>query len=204
MLEADADHVWSKLSNWAVVYFAARSLRQIFTSAYALAPILIATLRADSLWVPAMLLSAAIALILGHAFLFVRRFDYRWSESGLIVRQGVFQRAQLDLDFSRIQNVSVVRPIYFKPLGLASLAIDSAGSSEEEVTLAALEGTLAESLRQRIVDARLTVQASDSIEPVQDDVVLIQRSARDIVIHGLSSNQAWLVLAGLLLSLIHI
>ena len=49
MLEADADHVWSKLSNWAVVYFAARSLRQIFTSAYALAPILIATLRADSL-----------------------------------------------------------------------------------------------------------------------------------------------------------
>lgn len=198
MLEADADHVWSKLSNWAVVYFAARSLRQIFTSAYALAPILIATLRADSLWVPAMLLSAAIALILGHAFLFVRRFDYRWSESGLIVRQGVFQRAQLDLDFSRIQNVSVVRPIYFKPLGLASLAIDSAGSSEEEVTLAALEGTLAESLRQRIVDARLTVQASDSIEPVQDDVVLIQRSARDIVIHGLSSNQAWLVLAGLL------
>ena len=198
MLEADADHVWSKLSNWAVVYFAARSLRQIFTSAYALAPTLIATLRADSLWVPAMLLSAAIALILGHAFLFVRRFDYRWSESGLIVRQGVFQRAQLDLDFSRIQNVSVVRPIYFKPLGLASLAIDSAGSSEEEVTLAALEGTLAESLRQRIVDARLTVQASDSTEPVQDDVVLIQRSSRDIVIHGLSSNQAWLVLAGLL------
>ena len=198
MLEADADHVWSKLSNWAVVYFAARSLRQIFTSAYALAPILIATLRADSLWVPALLLSAAIALILGHAFLFVRRFDYRWSESGLIVRQGVFQRAQLDLDFSRIQNVSVVRPIYFKPLGLASLAIDSAGSSEEEVTLAALEGTLAESLRQRIVDARLTVQASDSTEPVQDDVVLIQRSSRDIVIHGLSSNQAWLVLAGLL------
>ena len=198
MLEADADHVWSKLSNWAVVYFAARSLRQIFTSAYALAPILIATLRADSLWVPALLLSAVIALILGHAFLFVRRFDYRWSESGLIVRQGVFQRAQLDLDFSRIQNVSVVRPIYFKPLGLASLAIDSAGSSEEEVTLAALEGTLAESLRQRIVDARLTVQASDSIEPVQDDVVLIQRSSRDIVIHGLSSNQAWLVLAGLL------
>ena len=198
MLEADADHVWSKLSNWAVVYFAARSLRQIFTSAYALAPILIATLRADSLWVPALLLSAAIALILGHAFLFVRRFDYRWSESGLIVRQGVFQRAQLDLDFSRIQNVSVVRPIYFKPLGLASLAIDSAGSSEEEVTLAALEGTLAESLRQRIVDARLTVQAPDSTEPVQDDVVLIQRSARDIVIHGLSSNQAWLVLAGLL------
>ena len=60
-----------------MVYFAARSLRQIFTSAYALAPILIATLRADSLWVPAMLLSAAIALILGHAVLFVRRFAYR-------------------------------------------------------------------------------------------------------------------------------
>ena len=42
------------------------------------------------------------------------------------------------------------------------------------------------------------MQAPDSTEPVQDDVVLIQRSARDIVIHGLSSNQAWLVLAGLL------
>ena len=123
MLESDGvgDAEWSKLSNWAVVYFSFRSLRQIVTNAYALAPILIATLRADSLWVPASLLSAGLLVILGHSWLVVRRFEYQWSGSGLIVKHGIFQRAQLDLEFSRIQNVAVLRPFYFKPLGLVSL-----------------------------------------------------------------------------------
>ena len=200
LLESDGvgDAEWSKLPNWAVVYFSFRGLRQSVTNAYALAPILIATLRADSLWVPASLLSAGLLVILGHSWLVVRRFEYQWSGSGLIVKQGIFQRAQLDLEFSRIQNVSVLRPFYFKPLGLVSLAIESAGSSEEEVTLAALDGALAESLRQRIAQAR---SESQGLHPEPDapiDPLLIERSFRDLVLHGLSSNQAWLVLAGLL------
>ena len=189
---------WSKLSNWAMVYFSIRSLSQIFTNGYALAPILITVLQADSLWVPALLLSAVIVLIILHSWLVVRRFEYRWSEFGLMVRQGIFQRAQLDLDYSRIQNVSVLRPFYFKPLGLVALAIDSAGSSEEEITLAALDESLAERLRERIADARLSTESTAAAAEKQDEPTLIERVSSDLVIHGLSSNQAWLVLAGLL------
>ena len=189
---------WSKLSNWAVVYFSIRSLSQIFTNGYALAPILITVLQADSLWVPALLLSAVIVLIILHSWLVARRFEYRWSESGLMVRQGIFQRAQLDLDYSRIQNVSVLRPFYFKPLGLVALAIDSAGSSEEEITLAALDESLAERLRERIAAARLGTESTAAALETQDEPILIERVSMDLVIHGLSSNQAWLVLAGLL------
>ena len=189
---------WSKLSNWAVVYFSIRSLSQIFTNGYALAPILITVLQADSLWVPALLLSAVIVLIILHSWLVARRFEYRWSESGLMVRQGIFQRAQLDLDYSRIQNVSVLRPFYFKPLGLVALAIDSAGSSEEEITLAALDESLAERLRERIAAARLGTESTAAALETQDEPILIERISMDLVIHGLSSNQAWLVLAGLL------
>jgi putative membrane protein len=181
-----------------MVYFSIRSLSQIFTNGYALAPILITVLQADSLWVPALLLSAVIVLIILHSWLVACRFEYRWSESGLMVRQGIFQRAHLDLDYSRIQNVSVLRPFYFKPLGLVALAIDSAGSSEEEITLAALDESLAERLRERIADARLNTESTAAAVEMQDEPILIERGSLDLVIHGLSSNQAWLVLAGLL------
>jgi putative membrane protein len=181
-----------------MVYFSIRSLSQIFTNGYALAPILITVLQADSLWVPALLLSAVIVLIILHSWLVARRFEYRWSESGLMVRQGIFQRAHLDLDYLRIQNVSVLRPFYFKPLGLVALAIDSAGSSEEEITLAALDESLAERLRERIADARLNTESTAAAVEMQDEPILIERGSLDLVIHGLSSNQAWLVLAGLL------
>ena len=47
-----------------------------------------------------------------------------------------FEVAQIDLDFSRVQNVLIINPFYFRPLGLVSLTIESAGSSDEEVVLA--------------------------------------------------------------------
>ncbi len=197
MPEAPSDRAWAKLSSWAVVYFSFRSTRRIVTNAYTLAPILVATLRADSLWLPVLLLGAGLLFIVVHSWLVVRRFEYRWSDSRLIVKQGIFRRVQLDLEFSRIQNVSVLKPFYFKPLGLVSLAIESAGSSAEEVTLAALDATVAEPLRQRIVQARSAAQQRPELETLAD-ALMLERRYGDLIIHGLSSNQAWLVLAGLL------
>ena len=87
MPEAPSDRAWAKLSSWAVVYFSFRSTRRIVTNAYTLAPILVATLRADSLWLPVLLLGAGLLFIVVHSWLVVRRFEYRWSDSRLIVGQ---------------------------------------------------------------------------------------------------------------------
>ena len=184
---------WSRLSPWAVAYHSAHSIRKILTNAVTLAPIVVGITQADGWLVPGIAVGLGIAAIVLHAGLSVRRFRYQLLDGRLKVRQGIFEVAQIDLDFSRVQNVSIINPFYFRPLGLVSLTIESAGSSDEEVVLAALRDDHAEHIRQAIAQSRT---AAAAITEEQDAEVLITREPRDLVIHGLSSNQAWLVLAG--------
>jgi putative membrane protein len=193
--QLDGAEQWSTLSPWAVVYFSAHSIRQILTNGVTLAPIVVGLLQADGLLVPGIVIGSAIALIILHAWLSVRRFKYQLLDRRLKVRQGILQVAQIDLDFSRVQNVSIVSPFYFRPLGLVSLTIESAGSSEEEIILAALHEQHAEQIRQSIARSRAVASSHPSAQ-VTDEELLVTRETRDLFIHGISSNQAWLVVAG--------
>lgn len=190
-----ADASWSALSPWAVIYFSANSVRQILTNSFTLAPIALGLLQADGLLVPAIIAALAILGIVLHACLVVRRFRYQVHDHRMKVRQGIFNVAQIDLDFSRIQNVSIVNPFYFRPFGLVTLTIETAGSSDEEVVLAALAADRAEQLRSTISQMQEVATAGTSVGKA-DSTVVLTRATRDLVIHGLSSNQAWLVLAG--------
>ena len=192
-VQVDESAQWSRLSTWAVVYYSANSIRQILTNAVTLAPIVVGITQADGWLVPGIAVGLGIAAIVVHAGLSVRRFRYQLLDGRLKVRQGIFEVAQIDLDFSRVQNVSIINPFYFRPLGLVSLTIESAGSSDEEVVLAALRDDHAERIRQTIAQSRKAAAANTE---ERDAMVLITRQPRDLVIHGLSSNQAWLVLAG--------
>jgi putative membrane protein len=80
-------------------------------------------------------------------------------------------------------------------LGLVSLTIESAGSSEEEIILAALHEQHAEQIRQSIARSRAVASSHPSAQ-VTDEELLVTRETRDLFIHGISSNQAWLVVAG--------
>lgn len=193
--QATADASWSALSPWAVIYFSANSIRQILTNSFTLAPIALGLLRADGLFVPAVIAALSILGIVLHACLVVRRFRYQVHDHRMKVRQGILNVAQIDLDFSRIQNVSIVNPFYFRPLGLVTLTIESAGSSDEEVVLAALAADRAEQLRSAISQVQEVSTAGTRVIEA-DSTVVLTRATRDLVIHGLSSNQAWLVLAG--------
>ena len=143
-----------------MAYHSAHSIRKILTNAVTLAPIVVGITQADG-WLVRwhLLIGLGIAAIVLHAGLSVRRFRYQlgWT---LEVRRGIFEVAQIDLDFSRVQNVSIINPFYFRPLGLVSLTIESAGSSDEEVVLAALRDDHAEHIRQAIAQSRTAAAAN--------------------------------------------
>src|SRR5690606_28232996 len=107
--------------------------------------------------------------------------------------------------FARIQNINLEDPFYFRPLGLVTLKLDSAGSAGEEVHLAALARSDAEALRAFILrrkrqlggDERVLAAAADvSVPPAKE--VCFTRSVEDLVVHGLTNNRAYLAIAGIM------
>ena len=116
-VQVDESAQWSRLSTWAVVYYSANSIRQILTNAVTLAPIGVGITQADGWLVPGIAVGLGIAAIVVHAGLSVRRFRYQLLDGRLKVRQGIFEVAQIDLDFSRVQNVSIINPclLYTSP-----------------------------------------------------------------------------------------
>lgn len=194
---------WRRLSAWSIPHFAARAIVDNLRTALFAAPATYGV--SQSAWqeyswtVPA----AIVAAVLIGAVLSYRFFSYRLRGDFVDVRQGVLFRKELNLSFARIQNIDIQQPFYFRPLGLVTLKMDSAGSSRDEVHLAALTRPEAEALRRDIVarkrqldgDERVVDEAADAAPPAPEDVCCT-RSVEDLIVHGLTNNRAWLVVAG--------
>lgn len=155
----------------------------------------------------------ALALyILAGAFLRYFFYSFRVLEDGIQVKQGVLFKKQLDLNFKRIQNVNIRHPIYFRPLKLVMLKIDGAGSKNEEVNIAALTLESAKAIRKtvQIKKGQLSPEASNDGSHInnEDDAnaaaalgeeePFYTRSFRDLVIHGLTNNRAWIIVGGII------
>jgi putative membrane protein len=139
-----------------------------------------------------------VRAVLNHLF-----YSYRLHGDFVEVRQGALFRTHLDLAFVRIQNINIEHPWYFRPLGLVTLKIDSAGSSRDEVDLAALTIADAEALRAQIVAKKRHLDADERVldethqEPAVAEQAFFTRSLHDLVIHGLTNGRAWLAIAGI-------
>ena len=64
---------------------------------------------------------AALLAVVGFAFSIVSylRFRYRISDDRILLRQGVVHREELDIDFHRVQNITIKEPFYMRPVGLS-------------------------------------------------------------------------------------
>lgn len=83
-------------------------------------------------------LAALALLIVGSAVLNWRYTRFRVTASGIELQRGLLQKEQLQLAMSRIQELQVQQPFYFKPLQLYTVSLDSAGSQEQEFYLTGL------------------------------------------------------------------
>jgi putative membrane protein len=83
-------------------------------------------------------ITALALLILGSALLNWRYTLFRVSAQGIELRRGVLQKEHLLLANSRIQELQVQQPFYFRPLRLFTVSLDSAGSQQQEFYLTGL------------------------------------------------------------------
>lgn len=197
---------WLRTSWVAVIYHIVTTLTRIARDAwYSLIPIFAFTKSGDSrssFLFYLLSISALTTIII--ALLKYLNFGYRLTESGISIRSGVLQRKSTHIDFARIQNINIKQSFYFKPLKVATLLIETAGSSNEEGAIVGIGKTKAENLRRRLLKAKAALEPVDfedsskdyddqSYETNQSEHLLINGiSVKDRFLHGVASN-AWLV-----------
>jgi len=195
-----AASIWSRTSPIAVVFFFITVLRTAINAGWYRIVGIWGAIQAGkaSFILPALAVLAMLGIAL--AILSWWRFRYRLSNNKILIRKGVLQRDQVTIEFSKVQNVRLLEPVYARPFGLALLEIDTAGSARQEVTLGGIDLGLARRLRDRIVGHQ------DHIDPTMDpepDVnqsdqatqLLLNRSVKEICIYGLTHNGLFWVAA---------
>ncbi len=77
---------------------------------------------------------------MAYKIIFVLRLEYEINEKGNVIKtRGVIGRFRQDLPFKRITNIHKNRSWWYRLLGLTEVQIQTAGSSDIEMTLEGLE-----------------------------------------------------------------
>ncbi|WP_299071833.1 PH domain-containing protein [uncultured Paraglaciecola sp.] len=206
---------WQTLSPIAILYFAVSLVKHLLGNFIYLLPVFALSYKNiiahPFIWLPAILM--AFALLSLFAFASFKVYRYRLTDDNIEIRSGIFSKKHLNLPFSRVQNVKIEQPIYYRISGHACLHLDTAGSAKNEAKLVAIKLDFAHQLKTRIqryvkdntldtCQDNLATGLSDilpgaSSSQSQQEIMLNQRQLSDLVIHGITSNRIWILLGGL-------
>jgi len=222
--ESDTEHLsneqdvnkWQRISPIAMAYFTIRFIYAIFSNIIYMAPAIVLgykqILDNPDIWLPIVI--AAITLIAFGTFLSFYFFQYRLTDGHIEIRSGVFAKKYVNLPFTRIQNVKLEQPIYYRPFDYTCLQLDTAGSAKQEAKIVALKVNFAEQLKKEILASHKAIEidelageidskTNDNTEQnseelnTENEVVLNRRSLKDLIIHGLTNNRIWIFIGGL-------
>ena len=202
---------WQRLSPIAIIFFAFSLIKALAGQLIFIAPAAVVGYKQltenPAIWLPILLVLITVLVV--SALLKFYYFQYRLSKNTIEIRAGVFKKSHTNLPFSRIQNVKLERPFYYRLSGYACLQLDTAGSSKQEVNVAALPLAFAEALKHEIlsqhnasIEENNTATQSDAAanplgnasNPNQQEILLNTRSLKDLFIHGVTSNRIWIFL----------
>ncbi|MBE9548661.1 MAG: PH domain-containing protein [Proteobacteria bacterium] len=195
------DH-WQRLSPLSVIFFIGKFLvRLIKDGLSTFAPLLIIILASSNkLIMMAVLGAGLLTLMLGGSVLQFWFFKFRQHDDQILINDGVFQKNHRVIRFERVQNINLLSPIYFRPFGLVTLQVETAGSKDNEADLAGIPIATAEQLRRQILDYQQSSRGKHATETAtvenhENSTIVASASLRDLLAYGVSSNSVFLFLA---------
>lgn len=144
-------------------------------------------------WAAAVVLPV---LVVG-AFVYHRRFRYRLDADAFVMRHGLFEVRELRLPLERVQNVEIHRSLLLRILGLARVALESAGTTGTEVELPGIPLDEAQQMRAFVLARGQTDRTVDVPDPAREETASTAFEPGPVALfqHGLCSGQQWLILA---------
>jgi putative membrane protein len=206
-IDKSATQQWQRISPIAIVYFIAKFIKGLLSNIVVFLPALYFSsdliLDNPTIWLP--IIVTLISLLFIGTFLSFYFFQYRLNDDHIEIRSGVISKTHINLPFSRIQNVKLEQPLYYRWFNYTCLELDTAGSAKQEAKVVALKSDFAEQLKAEILAKHHQSHIQDQAEEDQqatnaeliDEVILNTRSISDLIIHGLTNNRIWIFLGGL-------
>ncbi|MDO3386349.1 PH domain-containing protein [Gilvimarinus sp. SDUM040013] len=181
---------WQRVSPVATVYFAFKSIPHLVN----LWPILIPAFAGGEFvqqlfWqygLPLMAVLMLLGVVLQYWF-----FTFRLEQGRINLRSGILNRKRLTLDFERVQQADIAHPFYFRPFQLATLGLESAGSAQQEVDIPGIPTSLAETLRQQVLEFQQSESAPSEQFIASDEAAAdfeLKLTPADVARYGLMQN----------------
>jgi len=198
---------WQRVSKVSIIDFFVKNIIAFVSGAIYSIPVIWAssdTLEENMHYV-VMGACTIVALLAISSFLQYYFFKYRLMDDKIEIHAGVFFKKHLDLPFTRIQNVKLITPVYFRPFDYTIMELDTAGSAKNEAKLVAIPVIKANEMKQHILEHQAGPQVeNNNAEPAEitndavdsgSEKLLNERSLVDLVIHGLTNNRIFIFLA---------
>lgn len=203
---------WQKLSPAAILFFIVGSIagfvKSIFEAiAWGAAAYTFVSDRFLSLpfLIPVVLLLFVVRPIARYL-----TFRFKVTDTAFLVKSGILSRKRLTLSFDRIQSTNISEPFYFRPLGLVNLSLESAGSSDEEVTLPGITAEQARAVKRQILGTSDTASIgheptevgqsyaerliNSTLEDDDSSRLITHRPIPELIRYGISNNRALAIL----------
>ena len=153
---------WLRTTPFAVFFFLGRAIKSLVSNVTNLVALAtgIAILIKQHMLLAAAVVALGLVVFVVVAVLRYWFFRFRVDGHGVLIRQGVLRKTQLDVRFDRIQGISTEQSLIYRVLGLVTVRFTTAGAAGDEGHLPAVTPEFVARLRDR-VDAR-PVQREES------------------------------------------
>ena len=126
-------------------------------------------------------------------------FEYFITKDKLNIHKGLFTRSKTNIPFERIQTIRLEQNFLHRMLDLHSVKIDTAGSSDAEITIPALDRETAEYLKAFILTkvrrtAERQVHDGEFESTVNNEQVVFNLQIPDLIKIGLTTNHLRVIL----------
>lgn len=190
---------WASLSPWSIISFSLQTLKTMINNGYAMIPI-VYTGWQQGFSSPWMIIAivGVIAAILAFAIAQWAQYRYRLIDAKLGIKQGIIFKNAHEIPLNKIQNVRLEQPLYFRPLGLFSLVVETAGSKKDEAVLSAVNYRQAMQLKKLLFQRNIatTNEPEQELTPASTSAnhgIVVRKSLKDLLIFGLYQNNLfWL------------
>ena len=180
----------------AVVFLAIRALRALGVSQVAIFLVF-----ASQAPVPGglfALVPVVILALLTYGVLAWWKYTFQVANDELLVVKGVLSDDRLSLPLDRVQSVSIEQQFLHRIVGLVEVSVDSAGTSDTEFKIDAVDRKVAEALRSVAAEQLASTSVAEAGDadagsfapppPVVPDRVLLRRSPSDLVKIAISQS----------------
>jgi putative membrane protein len=176
-----------RLNHWSWIFITAGTIRVLIVPA-------IAAIFASGgvlLWRPELLSLVVVVPSAVYAFIRQRIYNYRFTDSAVVVRDGLLTRNVRQIPYERIHNVALVRNPLHRALDVATVRLETASGGSPEALMRVLSLEAAEQLRRRTLGETHRGEGDTASE----DVPLVETPDGELVRLGLISNRGFLVVA---------